>query len=80
MQTVRFVRDSGPFESTTPYKAGQVVDLPPDQVARWIRRNAIEIVEPAPRGRRAAAAAPPAAPTPDDAAAPAQPDPANSPQ
>ncbi len=74
MQTVRFVRDSGPFESSVPYKEGQIVDLPPDQVARWVRRNAIEIVEPA-RLRKAARAAAPAAEPERSAAASEDPPP-----
>lgn len=59
MAKYRFIRDTNPREDSVEHKAGEVVDLTPEQVARWERRGAVEPASNKPKPQPAAVAAEP---------------------
>ena len=44
MPKIKFLRDSGPHESTAPIKAGAVVEVDEASCGRWLKRQAAELV------------------------------------
>lgn len=45
MSRVRFIRDTLAKESGAPILIGTILDLPEPSVARWLRRNAVELFD-----------------------------------